>query len=175
MTDFQPIGRLPTPSEAIDHLQAQRARLSAAIDGLSDRQMKAVSVLGGGEWSIHDLLGHLASCESTVVALLTGQPLPAVFLELSMDDRNAAEVARKRGWTVRRVRDESNQVRAALIQAIDAAGDDHWRDKVPIGGGRRSALGLVAGRILSGGRFGLFAHDMDHMRDLERSIRARRE
>jgi len=169
MEGFQPIGRLPSRAEAIDHLRAQRARLLAAIDGLSDKQMKAPSMLGGGEWSIHDLLGHLASCETRVVALLTGQPLPAVFFEMTVDDRNAAEVARKRAWTVQRIRRESTDVHTALLQAIRDSTDDRWTEKIPIGGGRTSALGLVAGRILAGK--GLFAHDMAHMRDLERSVK----
>lgn len=168
MDGFQPIGRLPSRAEAIDHLQGQRARLLAAIEGLSDRQMKTPTMLGGGQWSIHDLLGHLASCETTAVALLAGQPLPAVFFELTMDDRNAAEVARKRDWSVQRVRRESTEIHNSLLEAIRDLPDDRWTEKIPIGGGRTSALGLVAGRILAGK--GLFAHDMAHMRDLERSV-----
>ena len=165
---FQPIGRLPSRAEAVNHLRAQRARLRAAIDGLSDRQMKTPTKLGGGEWSIHDLLGHLASCETTVVALLTGHPLPAIFFELTGEERNAVEVARKRDWSVQRIRRESEDVHNALLEAIRHVPDDRWTEKIPIGGGRRSALGLVAGRILAGK--GLFAHDMAHMRDLERSV-----
>lgn len=169
MNDFKPIGRLPSRAEAVDHLQGQRARLLEVIDGLSDRQMKTPTVLGGGQWSVHDLLGHLASCETTVVALLTGQPLPSVFFELTGEDRNAAEVARKRDWSTRRVRRESTEVHNSLVEAIRALADDRWTEKIPIGGGRNSALGLVAGRILAGK--GLFAHDMAHMWDLKRSVK----
>ena len=137
MDAFQPIGRLPSRAEAIEHLQDQRARLLAAIEGLNDR-------------------------------LLTGRPLPAIFFELTGDERNAAEVARKRDWSVRRIRRDSTEVHNSLLEAIRDLPDDRWTEKIPIGGGRTSALGLVAGRMLAGK--GLFAHDMAHMHDLERSV-----
>ena len=78
-----------------------------------------------------DLLGHLASCETTVVALLTGQPLPAIFFEFTDHERNAVEVARKRGWSVNRIRRESTEVHNALLKAIRNLPDDRWTEKIP--------------------------------------------
>lgn len=88
----------------------------------------------------------------------------------SVDDRNAADIERKRRWSVKHVRKDFEDMRFALLQAIDEMEDERWTAKIQTKTGR-SALGLVLGRLLVGGRYGLFAHDLAHIRDLEKTVK----
>ena len=66
MTDFTPLFRMPTRAEAREILVASRGRTESLIEGLSDARLKTQGQLGGGQWSIKDLLGHLAESEKTL-------------------------------------------------------------------------------------------------------------
>jgi uncharacterized protein (TIGR03083 family) len=171
MSSQTAIWRMPTRAEAIEILVACRARTEALIDGLDEKQMKTRTLLGGGDWSVKDLLGHLAGYEEDALAFVTGERPRRAHKFASVDERNAAEIERKRSWSVRRVRQDSQRVRAAFLTSIENMDDERWKGKVETQQGR-SALGLVLGRLLVGGRHGLFAHDLAHIRDLERSVKS---
>jgi uncharacterized protein (TIGR03083 family) len=162
--------RMPTRVQAIEILQASRAPILELIEGLEDSQMKTRTVLGGGEWSVKDLLGHLAGYEEDALAIATGRRPRHSGKFDSVDERNAADLERRRKWSVKRVRDDLEQSRVALIKAIEILDDKQWSSKIQTKTGR-SALGLVLGRLLVGDRHGLFAHDLAHLRDLQRSIK----
>lgn len=171
MTDLIPLFRMPTRAEAKEILLASRARTEGLIEGLSDAQLKAQVQLGGGEWSIKDLLGHLAGYEQQAVAVATEKKPTFDFSKFgSIDERNAADVERKRSWSLKRVREDLEGQRKALLEAIDTMDDTRWGNKIPTRTGR-SSLALVLGRLLSGDRHGLFAHDLAHIRDLEKSVK----
>jgi uncharacterized protein (TIGR03083 family) len=159
-------------SEALDILRASRARVDALIDGLTEDQLTTRSALGGGTWSIKDLIGHLAGWEELALARITGKrPTHLTGDFTSADELNAAEIERKKDWPLTRVRKDAARVRTALIQAIERMDDEQWFAKVNTGQGK-SALALVLGQTLIGGRHGPFAHDLAHLYDLERSVKA---
>ena len=171
MPNPAPIWRMPTRAEAIEILVAARGRIEALIADLDDKQMKTKTLLGGGDWSVKDLIGHLAVYEERAVAIATGRKPRQGSQITSVDEFNAAEIERKRKWSVKRVRDDAERARAELLAAIENMDDDRWASKVQTGQGR-SAMGLVLGRLLVGGRLGLYAHDLAHVRDLERSVKS---
>lgn len=53
----------PSREAAIGIIRDARARLDELIEELSDSQIEAKGTLGGGDWSVKDLIGHLASWE----------------------------------------------------------------------------------------------------------------
>lgn len=163
---------IPTRNQALEILQTSRARIDALIDGLSDAQLATPTSLGGGDWSIKDLIGHLAGWEEFALARITGKRPPHLSGSFnSADELNAAEIERKRAWSVAKVRKDAERVRTALLDAIENMDDDRWLSKVDVGKGK-SALALVVGRTLIGGRHGPFAHDLAHLYDLQRSVKS---
>ncbi|HML22618.1 MAG TPA: DinB family protein [Aggregatilinea sp.] len=56
-------------SDIIEDLQAARASLLEAIDGLTDEQMLQVGAVG--IWSVKDVLGHLVAWEAELVTTLS--------------------------------------------------------------------------------------------------------
>ena len=162
--------RLPTRAQALDILIRSREPILELIKNLDDSRMKSRTLLGGGKWSVKDLLGHLAGYEEDALAVATGKQSSFQSGKFdSVDQRNAADIERKRNWSVKRVQENLDRSRAALIREIESMDDERWSTKIQTKTGR-SALGLVLGRMLVGGRHGLFAHDLAHLRDLQRSI-----
>jgi hypothetical protein len=171
VTNLEPLWRLPTRAQAIEVLVIGRKKIEKLLADLDDSQFKITTLLGGGNWSVKDLLGHLASVEEDALAIATGKKPRFGSPGLSVDELNAARIRHKTNWTAARVREDFQGVRADLLNAIETMGDEGWKSKIPWGQGR-SALGLVLGKKLVGGRHGLFAHDLAHLRDLERSVKA---
>ena len=170
-TTRSPLWKTPSRAQAKEILVSSRARTMDLVDKLNDRQMKTTSHLGGGSWSVKDLLGHLAGYEEQAVAIATGKKPRFDFSRFeSVDARNAADMERKRYWTVKRVRDGLEAMRSALLEVIDEMDEERWKAKVQTRTGR-SALALVLGKLLVGGKHGLYAHDLDHIRDLEKSVK----
>ena len=168
----EPLWRMPTRAEAVEILVAAREPIEKLLDELDDKQMTKVTLLGGGSWSVKDLLGHLAGYEEDATAIALAKPRPKRFQGFeSFDERNAADIEYMRKKSLKVVRAGFEKSRAALVHAIEDMDDERWTAKVETGKGR-SALGLVLGRFLVGGKHGLFAHDLAHARDLERSVEA---
>jgi hypothetical protein len=165
-----PLWKTPTRSQAKKVLVVCRSRIEALVGELTHAELRRTTAVGGGVWSVKDLLGHLSGCEEQAVALITGKKSRFDFRRFATgDERNAADVERKRSWSLKRVRQDFDQTRSALLKAIEGMDDKEWMRKVETSAGR-SALGLVLGRLLVGGKHGLYAHDLAHARDLERSV-----
>ena len=166
---FVPVWRTPTRAQAVDILRTCRARTDELVAGLTPAQRRAaVPGLGDGTWSVKDLLGHLAAHEHRALVFLgargrargDGLDLP------SNDAFNAHHLAKARRRSLPSVEADYASTRDALVAAIEAMSDEAWAEKVAVGGGARSARGLVLGKMLNGDRFGLFAHDLAHHRAL---------
>lgn len=166
-----PLWKVPTRAQAKEVLTSSRERTLALVEQLDQRQMKERTQLGGGAWSVKDLLGHLSGYEEQAVGLATGKKPRFDFGKFaSVDERNAADVERKSTWTVKRVLDDLGSTRASLLEVIDTMDDELWLSKIQTRNGR-SSLALVLGKLLVGGHHGLFAHDLAHIRDLEKSVK----
>lgn len=171
MTNPAPLWKMATREQAKEVLVSSRARTMALVGQVDDMKLKTPSQLGGGTWSIKDLLGHLSGYEEQAVAIATGKKPRFDFANFeSVDERNAADIERKRKWSAKRVRVDLETMRSRLLEAIDDMDDERWSTKVQTRSGR-SALALVLGRLLVGGHHGLFAHDLAHIRDLEKSVK----
>lgn len=156
--------------DAIKTLRDARARLTPLIDGLSDTQLQTSATLGGGSWSIKDLLGHLASWEERALHRLEGGGAPPKMSYPPTDDFNAAEVERKARLPLGVVKDEAVRSHERLIEAIENTSDEAWLSEVLVDGDTLQ-LGQLVGRILAGDEHGPFAHDLAHLADVEAYVR----
>lgn len=98
-----------------------RALLSA-IEGIPEEQLLAPGAVG--DWSIKDLLGHLAHwnhvATARIMAVATGQP----DLADSCDDHlvvNARETARRSDWPLEQVWAEFHESHASVLAALQQA------------------------------------------------------
>ena len=100
-------------------LDADRQRLLQAIEGLSDEEMTAAPAVG--EWSVQDILGHVAAWEweavKAVEQTVAGQR-PQLLDIPDFDAWNAAQVAAWRERTLDEVLAELHRSRQALVEAI---------------------------------------------------------
>ncbi len=64
--------------QAIDELERDHQAIHRLLDGLPDDQWSLPATVGDGDWSVKDLIGHLASWEEIalerVAAVLEGTP-----------------------------------------------------------------------------------------------------
>jgi len=159
-------------AEALEILRTSRAKTDALIARLDESQIAQRAALGGGEWSVKDLIGHLAGWEYLALGWATEGRFPEDAGSFQNGDQfNAAEVERKRDWPLEKIREDSERIRSALEAAIESMPDDRWNDEVDAFGGRHP-LSTVIGQILAGDKHGLFAHDLAHLHDLEESVEA---
>src|SRR5438045_2576914 len=95
-----------TREEARDALERGRAELARLMSLLSDEQISRPGALG--DWSVQDLIGHLACWEARALqafdAARTGASFPALVGIRSVDELNAANIEAWRRKDLARVR-----------------------------------------------------------------------
>lgn len=110
-----------------------RDEILSVCDAMDETQRRAPIV--DGQWSAHDLIGHLSYCEGDTLDHLTqtfkeGRPrkMPS---DTSIDDLNARQAAKRKDWTYARLRAEFENTRNALIQRIDGMSESDLQFQVP--------------------------------------------
>ena len=104
--------------------------LDAAIDGLDDRALAEAGVVG--PWSVTEVLGHVTAWDQQALRHIEqwqrGEPLTTVGGP-AVDDYNAAEAARRQGWSLEQVRAEHQATRQRLQSAFETASDADWSSR----------------------------------------------
>jgi uncharacterized damage-inducible protein DinB len=110
-------------ADLIADLQAARARLLDALDGLTEDQMMRPGAVG--IWSIKDTLGHLVAWEAEVVTVLSRLDLyrrrtPKIMEIEDIDEWHEKQYHVNARRSLRAVLDDFHGVHTHLIQAIEA-------------------------------------------------------
>jgi hypothetical protein len=116
-------------------------QLDAAIDGIDDAGMLEPGVVDG--WSLKDLLAHVSIWEQLALQHVeqwrSGQPVVGLG-DMSVDDYNARESARRRSWSLQQVRAEADETRRRLREMLASLTDEDWnaiagegQDQGPLG------------------------------------------
>jgi hypothetical protein len=165
-----------TRQDAIRILQEGQGRLSELMAGLSDREIGRPATLGGGDWSVKDLIGHIAAWERRAVEAVdlwrAGRPVEVLIGVAGVDAFNARHMAADRDRTLARVRTDARAVHERLIAEIGSCSDGDWRSLVSMSNGSRHRLGGLLGGI-TGGPGGAFRHAWAHVPDLEAFVGSR--
>jgi len=109
-------------------LEGARQELLAAIDGLKPEQM-TVPMLG--DWSVKDILAHVASWEEYSLPdfrrVAQGQvPALAAFREADVDQWNALIMGLRKNFPLDQVLHEFEYYRRATMAALDALPDERF-------------------------------------------------
>src|SRR5437016_986714 len=94
--------------DAIRILDDGKRELARSIDLLSDQELVRAATLGGGDWSVKDLIGHVAAWErratDALVRWRAGEPVEALASDAGVDAFNARSIALDRTRTLGGVR-----------------------------------------------------------------------
>ncbi len=119
-----------TKRELLESIQQERAAFEAALAGLTPEQMTAPGVMG--EWSVKDLLGHVAMWESRLVTILYSVERDVVPKMLhgqtEVDRVNAESYAEQRERPLDRVLSDFHAVHVQLLKRLDALADRDLSD-----------------------------------------------
>jgi deoxyribonuclease-4 len=141
----------------LTELDSERQRLLAAIRGLTTVQMTTVAAVG--EWTVKDVLGHIAAWEHEAVKALQqaidGKP-PDLLHMTDFDAVNAAQVAARSELSLDEVLGELHQARQALVEALHRLDDVQFETPAAFPGLEGSLRWLLE-----------WHHDRDHAVDLE--------
>jgi uncharacterized protein (TIGR03083 family) len=119
-----------TKQALLKRIQQERAAFEAACAGLTPEQMTAAGAMG--EWSVKDILGHIAMWESRLVTILysneRGVPPKMLHGQASVDKVNAESFAEQRERPLDRVLADFHAVHTQLLKRLDSLTDRDLSD-----------------------------------------------
>ena len=131
-------------AELIASIEREWEALQAALDGLDEKQLTTIPVTG--EWTVKDLLGHLAVWESRLVTDLYKiqrgvEPDWKGLSDAQVDRLNAQFHQEQKSRPLERVLEDLHSVHLALLNRLDEFSDAALSspDKYPITGGKSLA------------------------------------
>ena len=118
-------------SEILTALDETREKFLDSIDGLTDEQLQEPGITG--EWSVKDLMAHMARWEAELVKLLWqargGQrPTTFHFTQTSVDDTNARWSREFNSLSLEQVLDDFHGVRTQTLRRVEALNDKDLTD-----------------------------------------------
>ncbi len=124
-----------TRDEVLQALDRDRAQLQAALEGLDDHVMTTVPVVG--EWTIKDLLGHMAMWHQVALQFIADYKQSGLPKNLGMNDdaaigaHNRREAERRRAWSVAQVGAELDKSYRELAAAVAGLTDEQLKTPLP--------------------------------------------
>lgn len=158
---------------AIAILDDGHRSIHGLADGLPPADLERPATIGGGDWSIRDLVGHLTAWEEHALEALaawrTGRPAPIqqALRRRGLNAVNAESAAADRERGTAAVMRRSETVHGRLVEVLSELSDADWI--APPTRRSRRGLGSVVGSIV-GGPGGPFRHAWAHLADLERAV-----
>ena len=154
---------------AVGRLEEGQRALDDALAGLTDQQIRRTATLGGGGWSVKDLIDHIASWERRALEVFDAAARDAPFEALigirAVDVLNERNLAASRARSLRDVRRDARTAHRELMARMAGQTADDWRSLVTMSTGRRHQLGTLVGSTTAGPS-GPFMHVWAHLPDL---------
>jgi hypothetical protein len=171
--------------EALARLRDGQARLDELLAGLSTNDLTRPATIGGGGWSVKDLIGHIATWEGLALRSIREfrshdipwSERPEGVLSAPATGKVAALNARtlqeNSTLSLREIRATAHRTHDELISAIEGLDDRDWKAKAfyPTSNNRRRTLAALLGAILAA-ESGAFRHNFDHVPDLQAFVRS---
>jgi hypothetical protein len=151
----------------LDEGQGHIDRLTA---GVPDVDASKPATIGGGDWSLKDLVGHLAHWEELALETLRRAREDGSLSRVALDDvdaENAADIERKAEWDMARVRTAAAATHAELVNELRGMSDEEWRKPLSTGRANQDlSIGDMLGSVL-GAPEQPFRHVWAHLKELE--------
>lgn len=149
-----------TKEDVLARLAKSRRDLRRAIQGLSEEEMTQVQA--EGEWTIKDVLGHIASWEEICLEPLRryadGDPFAA---EVTKDylGLNEGLAARKQDIPLDVILDEWDAIRQELVAAANKLSAEQWEQRVLFPWGDEGAVAEMLDE--------LYQHELEHVHAIQ--------
>lgn len=160
------------PDKAIAILEEGQRELTQLIDAMPPQALERS--VGIGDWSVKDLLGHIATWEELAVLTFEEWTLrkPLTVQKIigthgGVDKFNAEETERHRTSGTNEVLERAAKVHSELLAKIDSVDADVWNE-APYFETKRppKSFGGTIGAITGGKLRGDFGHAFDHLGEL---------
>jgi hypothetical protein len=169
-----------SPEQGMAVLKEGQRELLKLLNAIPKEELD--SNLGTGEWSVKDLVGHIASWEEVALKALREwrerKPLTAqgiVGVQGGVDSFNATEVETYRKSSAEEVLGRASKIHQDLLSEISAVDLDLWAEEPYYETKRPRTLGGTVGAITGGKARGDFGHVFDHIEDLRSYLESRRK
>jgi uncharacterized protein (TIGR03083 family) len=103
-----------------------RAALEALLAQIDEEQMQKPGA--AGEWSVKDVIAHIASGESAIVPVLRTHVLAGSVWNLSDDERNEIEYQQNKDRPLNDIVNEERQAYTALLEVVQQLRDEDLND-----------------------------------------------
>jgi hypothetical protein len=158
-----------TIREAVERLEEGQRALDEALAGLTDEQVRRPATLGGGDWSVKDLIDHIVSWERRALEVFDAAAHDAPFEALigirAVDVLNERNITASRGRSLRDLRRDAQTTHGELMAGVAGQTAAGWRSLVTMSTGRRHQLGTLVGATTAGPS-GPFMHVWAHLPDV---------
>jgi uncharacterized damage-inducible protein DinB len=161
---------MATPRKlAIGALTQGQMDLDRHARDVPDDEAEKRATIGGGEWSLKDLIGHIAHWEELALETISRARKEEAISRVALndvDDENARDVERKARWPVAKVRQEAEATHRELLRQLEEMSDEDWERPRPTDDGGERSLGDMLGSVL-GAPNRPFGHVSAHLEDLK--------
>ena len=107
-------------------LTETRAAWEALLAQIDEEQMQKPGATG--KWSVKDVIAHVASGESELVAVLRTHVLAGSVWNLSDDERNEIEYQQNKDRPLNDIVNEERQAYTALLEVVQQLSDEDLND-----------------------------------------------
>jgi hypothetical protein len=137
------------------------------LTSLADAHWERPGTIGGGDWSLRDLVGHIMSWEELALGAISAAEAdrPPPLPDGDIDEINREMVARQGQLPLEELRQRATRTHAQLIQTISELPPATWVMPVSVGDDPPLELGELVGRVL-GAEDHPFGHLTAHLGDL---------
>jgi uncharacterized damage-inducible protein DinB len=152
------------PAVIMNDLEQKRARLLAALEGLSEADLLAPNAVG--VWSVKDTVGHLADWEQLILAtarFMVDPSQPAITPISNGDAVNALMAAQRAGQSWAEVLADLTQTRQELLDFATGLSPADWQRRGAYPWPEQGTLAELLG--------GAAWHDGAHADDIEVAMR----
>lgn len=156
-----------TQAQATAELERLDREYQDLLTSLVDADWERHGTIGGGDWSLRDLVGHIMSWEELALRAISAAELDRTppWPEGDIDEINRQMVALQGQLPLEELRQRAPRTHAQLIQTISELAPATWVLPVSVGDDPPLELDELVGRVLGAGDHP-FGHLTAHLGDL---------
>lgn len=148
-------------------MEGLHSQFRSLLRQVAGRELEREGTIGGGDWSVRDLVGHVMSWEELALGAIRGRRAGrgATPPDLPLDDLNAKMVLEKRELALADLLAGAEDTHAQLLQAIREVPEPTWYSRAEEAESGGPSLGERVGQLL-GSAEALYHHLDAHLGDL---------
>ncbi len=154
--------------ESVRELGRLNQQLQVLLAQVPEGAWDVPGTIGGGDWSVRDLVGHVASWERLALEAIAsaGTAGPLALPTEELDELNAKMLEQDRTLGLPDLRQRAQDTHARLLSEIEGLDDRTWETELLVGPGEAQKLGELVGS-LTGAEDHPCGHLQAHLPDLQ--------